>query len=170
MCSQRVTQDAVRSFNDGPPDTAMDRIRTPGPQRLATDMKGSCLCGNVRYSLAGDPLAVVTCHCIHCQKQSGSALSVVVAVARKDLELAGELTTFEDRGTSGQPVFRKFCGKCGSPILTDTPRAEADGVIFIKGGTIDDAATLLRPTVHYWTERKHDWLALPVDDLILKRE
>lgn len=133
-------------------------------------MKGGCLCGRVRYEIAGEPLAVVTCHCGNCQKQSGSAFSVVVVLPRDALALTGDLTTFDDTGVSGQPVYRRFCGACGSPVVTDTPRAVADGVIFIKGGTVDDAATLLEPSVHYWTERRHDWLALPDRHLCLHRE
>ena len=61
-------------------------------------MKGGCLCGRVRYEIAGDPLAVVTCHCTHCQKQSGAAFSLVVAIPREALQLTGALTTYEDQG------------------------------------------------------------------------
>ena len=43
-------------------------------------MQGGCLCGQVRYQVAAEPLAVVTCHCRNCQRQSGSALSLVVAI------------------------------------------------------------------------------------------
>lgn len=133
-------------------------------------MKGGCLCGDVRYEIAGTPLAIVTCHCLHCQKQSGAAFSLVVAIPRDALSLTGALTTYEDVGTSGQPVHRRFCGRCGSPMLTDTPRAQADGVIFVKGGTIDGAMDALTPTLHYWTERQHGWLTLPTDHPRLRRE
>jgi hypothetical protein len=137
---------------------------------LVSNVKGGCLCGRVRYEIAADPLAVVTCHCIHCQKQSGAAFSLVVAVPRDALQLTGSLATYEDQGTSGQPVYRRFCGKCGSPVLTDTPRARDDGVIFVKGGTVDDAAELLVPSLHYWTERQHAWLELPAHHQRLRHE
>lgn len=130
---------------------------------------GGCLCGAVRYSVAADPIAVVTCHCINCQRQSGSALSIVVAIPRNTLELTGTLKTFTDCGTSGQPVYRRFCPECGSPVLTDTPSAKAQGVIFIKGGTADNAQQL-QPTTHYWTERSHSWIAFPDACTVLKRE
>lgn len=130
---------------------------------------GGCLCGAVRYRLDGDPLAVVACHCRNCQRQSGSALSIVVVVPRPALHVDGTLKTFEDQGTSGQPVYRRFCPDCGSPILTDTSAAEAQGLIFIKGGTADNAQDLM-PTTHHWTERAHRWIDFPDGCTILHRE
>ncbi len=132
-------------------------------------MDGGCLCGRVRYRIEGEPLAVVACHCRNCQRQSGSALSLVVVVPRSSLAIEGTLKTFQDRGTSGQPVYRRFCPECGSPLLTDTPAAEAQNVIFIKGGTLDEAEDLV-PTTHYWTERAHGWIAFPDGCTVLPRE
>lgn len=143
-------------------------------QKVRNDMtangfEGGCLCAAVRYSVDADPLAVVACHCRSCQRQSGSAFSIVVVVPRDSLAIEGTLKTFDDRGTSGQPVYRRFCPECGSPVLTDTPSAKAQGVIFIKGGTADEAQRL-QPTTHYWTVRAHDWVTFHNDSIVLERE
>src|SRR5678815_601679 len=90
---------------------------------------GGCLCGQVRYTVPAEPLATAICHCRNCQKQSGSAFSVVTVFPRDALIVEGTLTVYEDRGTSGQTVFRQFCGVCGSPVLTDTERAREQGII-----------------------------------------
>ena len=121
---------------------------------------GGCLCGAVRYEAAWPPLAVATCSCVNCQKQAGSALSVIAFLRRDALKLTGELTCYEDRGASGQVVHRKFCGRCGSPVVTETPAATAEGIIFIKAGTLDDRAGL-NPGVHYWTKSAQDWFVFP---------
>lgn len=131
--------------------------------------EGGCLCGRVRYRVPQQPMATVICHCRNCQKQSGSALSVVTVFARDSLQLNGDLTVFEDKGTSGQTVFRQFCGTCGSPVLTDTERAREQGVIFIKGGTFDEVDDLV-PTTHYWAKRRHPWLIFPDDVEVLEQE
>jgi hypothetical protein len=81
----------------------------------AETREGGCLCGLVRYRVTWPPQALVTCSCTNCQKQSGSALSVVGVARRNDLALTGTLTTFEDKGDSGKPVYRQFCARCGSP-------------------------------------------------------
>jgi hypothetical protein len=115
------------------------------------------------------PVETVVCHCRNCQKQAGSAFSVVAFFPRDSLQLEGELQTFEDKGTSGQTVFRRFCGNCGSPVITDTEHAPEMGLIFIKAGTLDEVDDLV-PSVHVWAERKHCWLTLAEDQLQLERE
>lgn len=123
-------------------------------------VEGGCLCGAVRYSSEDPPLTTSICHCKHCQKQAGSAYSVVIATFRFGLKIDGELSTYEDVGDSGQPVLRQFCGKCGSPILSDM--AAVPDVLFIKAGTLDDTSWL-EPDANLWTEHKQSWVALSDD-------
>ena len=130
---------------------------------------GGCLCGKVRYRVPAQPLATAICHCRHCQRQAGSAFSVVAVFPRSELKLEGDLKVFEDRGTSGQKVFRQFCGQCGSPVLTDTERAREQGIIFIKAGTFDEVSDL-KPTTHYWIRHAHPWLPLPDGVELLAQE
>jgi hypothetical protein len=85
---------------------------------------------------------------------------VVAFLKREQLALTGALTTYEDRGASGGVVYRKFCGRCGSPVVTETPDATAQGMIFIKAGTLDDRSGLA-PGVHYWTSSAQDWFVFP---------
>lgn len=129
-------------------------------------IQGGCLCGQVRYQVPQEPLQTVLCHCKNCQRQAGSAFSVVAVYQRNDVELEGKLRTFEDVGSSGQTVFRKFCPQCGSPILTDTPEAQAQDIIFIKAGSLDDT-NALHPSVHYWASSKQNWLSLEPELSIL---
>ncbi len=119
--------------------------------------EGGCLCGAVRYTATWPPLAVATCSCADCQKQSGSAISILAVLPRDGLSVRGELKVFEGQAESGRPVYRKFCGACGSPVVTDTPGAQADGLIFIKAGTLDIRDDL-QPATHYWTRSAQTWL------------
>ena len=65
-------------------------------------------------------------------------------------------------GDSGQPVYRHFCPDCGSPVLTDMPKAGAQGIIFIKAGTLDEVSDL-KPATHYWTDSAQGWAPFPPD-------
>jgi hypothetical protein len=134
-----------------------------------THRTGGCLCGKIRYTLTTEPLAVCVCHCRNCQKQAGSALSVVAVYPRPALTVTGKPKVFEDRGTSGQKVFRNFCPDCGSPVITDTERAREQGIIFIKAGTLDDVSDL-KPTTHYWAKSAQSWFHMPEDAEILRQE
>jgi hypothetical protein len=118
--------------------------------------KGGCLCGNVRYEVTNSPLWVGVCHCINCQKQSGSSFSLVAAFCRDDVTVTGVLKTFVDVAASANEVWRKFCPDCGSPVLTDNAAAVEDNVIFVKAGTMDNTDGLA-PTMHFWTKSKQEW-------------
>lgn len=130
---------------------------------------GGCLCGAVRYEVSWPPKALVVCHCTDCQKQAGSALSVVGVCARDDLRLTGRLETFTHPGSSGQEINRRFCPTCGSPVLTDTSAARDQGIIFFKAGTLDATADL-SPTVHYWLRSAQGWFSPPEGVICLERQ
>lgn len=71
-------------------------------------LAGGCLCGQVRYDCSGEPLMTAVCHCPDCQKQTGTAFSVVVGVPAAALGLHGEVTIYSTTGDSGARVHRHF--------------------------------------------------------------
>ena len=118
-------------------------------------IKGSCLCGAVKYESTAEPLVIAVCHCTHCRKQSGSAFSVNIGVPANSVTLTGNtLKTYADKGASGEPLIRNFCGNCGSPILSDVKAA--DGLYFIKVGTLDDSSWVVAGT-EIWCDSKVSW-------------
>lgn len=120
---------------------------------------GRCLCGKVTYEIEGDLIATAVCHCEHCQRQSGGAFSTNVVVTADQLKVSGELTTYEDRGRTGDAVYvrRRFCGSCGSPIVSEL--IEPAGVVAVKAGTLNDRSTIL-PDVQAWCVDKQPWVDL----------
>jgi hypothetical protein len=131
--------------------------------------EGGCLCGQVRISVAWPPLSVATCQCRNCQKQAGSALSVIAMVRADGLEVTGELSTYEDHGESGNILYRRFCGHCGSPVISDIPQMQEAGLRIIKAGVLDDISGLA-PSLHYWTSSGQDWFELPEGGQRLERQ
>lgn len=123
-------------------------------------MTGQCLCGSVSYKVEGDLQMTGVCHCKNCQRQAGSAYSVLFAVADDQIEISGDLQTYEDNADSGNAVHRHFCPKCGSPVKTSLPAQP--GMTFIKAGTLDDTS-VLNPSVHFWTGSKQDWVTVDAD-------
>ncbi len=123
---------------------------------------GGCLCGAVRYHADTKPLRVVVCHCTNCQKQSGTAFSLVVTIPSEALHLDGLTVDYADESETGSKVRRRFCGSCGSPLVSEAH--SRPGVVFIKAGTLDDTSWLV-PEAHIWCRSAQPWvyidLALP---------
>jgi hypothetical protein len=111
--------------------------------------EGGCYCGSLRYAVACDPLNTVICHCKSCQRQTGSAYSVIIAVPRGSLSMDGSVATYEITGDNGAVSRRYFCAKCGSPIAIDP--ASMPAVTFLSVGTLDDASWV-KPEVQLWCE------------------
>lgn len=135
-------------------ETIMDELCASNDRR-----SGGCLCGQVRYTAPSLPLTTAVCHCRDCQKQAGSALSILAVFPRATVLFTGEISCFHGRGSSGKAVLRNFCGQCGSPIYSDSDAMTERGIIAIKAGTLDDISDL-RPDVHYWVDSKQPWLEL----------
>jgi hypothetical protein len=123
-------------------------------------IEGECLCGAVRYRSEAEPAMQVVCHCKTCQKNSGSAFSMNVAVPEDSLVVEGDaLQCYIDRsGTSGQPFHRRYCGSCGSHLYSHG--AAYGAIAFIKAGTLNDA-TWLTPSTHIWCAEKLPWVSIP---------
>lgn len=136
---------------------------------MSGERTGGCLCGAVRYVVAWPPKAMVVCHCRDCQKQAGSAFSVVGVARRDAIRVTGEPAMFAHPGSSGQTVERRFCRDCGSPVMTDTAAARAQGIVFFKAGTLDETADLA-PTVHYWMDSAQGWFEAPEGTTCIARQ
>jgi hypothetical protein len=129
---------------------------------------GRCLCGSVTYEIAGDVLATVVCHCDHCQRQSGGAFSVNLVVHESQLTVTGDLKTYNEIGEGDEIcVQRRFCGACGSPIVSAL--TVPAGILAVKAGTLDDKSSV-SPNTEAWCVDKQPWVSLPGMTTSLDRE
>ena len=127
---------------------------------MSAQREGGCSCGEVRYRLASEPLFVHCCHCLNCQRQTGSAFVINVLIETDRVELlAGDPELVPvPRGSKKQKIWR--CPACQIALYSQYTRA---GVRFVRGGTLDDPAAV-EPDVHIYTRSKLPWVRLP-DDL-----
>lgn len=124
------------------------------------EFSGQCLCGAIKFSFEGKPLAVTRCHCDHCKKQSGSLFSINAIVRDRDFKLIGKTKVFTDIGDSGSLVLRHFCPNCGSPVfatLESMPKK-----VVVKAGIISGTDDL-RPTIEIYTANAIGWNPLLTD-------
>jgi hypothetical protein len=72
-------------------------------ENMSAPREGGCACGAVRYRLTSDPLFTHCCHCLNCQRQTGSAFVINLLIEADRVELlAGAGTSPEAlAGASG---------------------------------------------------------------------
>jgi len=119
-------------------------------------IRGSCLCGNVRYEIRGALGRVTHCHCSRCRKAHGAAFGTYGRVNRADFTLtSGESDIASYR--SSPDVLRTFCKSCGSAlqfIRESKPESFALAI-----GTLDDDPGI-RPSLHIFVGSKAAWLEI----------
>jgi hypothetical protein len=120
--------------------------------------QGGCACGAVRYRLTSDPLFVHCCHCLNCQRQTGSAFVINLLIEADRVELLADAPQAVDaRATTAarSSIFR--CPVCQVAVFSIYSRTE---VRFVRAGTLDQPADIT-PDVHIFTRSKAGWVVLP---------
>jgi hypothetical protein len=121
-------------------------------------VEGGCSCGSVRYRLTSEPLFVHCCHCLNCQRQTGSAFVINALIEADRVEvLQGDpepVGVPRDDG-SEQRIYR--CPSCHVAVFSEYGRPE---VKFVRAGTLDDPSSV-SPDVHIFTKSKLPWVTLP---------
>ena len=116
-------------------------------------LRGSCLCGAVRYEVSGPVHDVHHCHCSMCRKAHGSAFSTFARLTASEFLIVGG----EDqiRGyRSSVPIERTFCATCGTRL---TVRFEGmPDTVWVTLTTLDGDAGA-RPDAHMFVASKAPW-------------
>jgi len=116
-------------------------------------LKGSCLCGGIRYEIDGDLSPAMFCHCRKCRKSNGSAFALNVPVKSSDFKLLlGEhlLRSY----ASSEDAKRFFCETCGSPIYSK--RMSMPKILRLRVGTLDDDIAIEKVS-HIFVASKAVW-------------
>ena len=124
------------------------------------NVTGGCFCGQVTYRAVVDPERVYICHCTDCQRHSGAAYGVVVAVVDQQFDLlGGALKTHDKTADSGTKRALAFCPECGTRIHASSPGNPSD-MMGLRLGTVDQRDRLT-PTGQAFCRSAQHW----VDDL-----
>jgi hypothetical protein len=125
---------------------------------MSVERTGGCSCGALRYRLASEPMFVHCCHCLNCQRQTGSAFVINLLIEADRVEvLEGTPAEVEVPRDEGRPqrIFR--CPNCQIAVFSEY---SSPNVRFVRGGTLDDPTTIT-PDVHIYARSKVGWVTLP---------
>ncbi|MBV8654112.1 MAG: GFA family protein [Alphaproteobacteria bacterium] len=128
---------------------------------MTETLEGGCACGAVRYRLNSAPMFVHCCHCLDCQRQTGSAFVLNALIETDRIAVStGRLTPIGVPTDSGQPHLIFRCAACQTALWSEYGGRAA--LRFVRVGTLDDPMQL-QPDVHIYTRSKQPWVTLPPD-------
>jgi hypothetical protein len=117
-------------------------------------IEGGCLCGAIRYRIAGPARRTTSCHCLHCRRSSGAAFVTWVEFPSSAFVwLSGSPSRYECR----PQVFRLFCGACGTQLTYQ--RVGEPETIDATACSLDDPGAVT-PDDHVWCDRMLPWVKI----------
>ncbi len=120
----------------------------------------SCSCGQLSARASGDPVRISICHCLACQRRTGSPFSQQARFPRAAVTVEGQASEFVLTGDEGGKATFRFCPHCGATVYYEADRLE--GWVSIPVGAFADPG-FPAPTVSVYETRMHGWVVPPLD-------
>lgn len=118
---------------------------------------GGCACGAIRYTGEREPIAMLNCHCVDCQRSSGAPFASGIVVMSDDLRVSGTPKAYAVRAGSGGLATRSFCAECGTPLFTSSEAHPH--ITSIRFPSLDDASDF-KPMLDIYTASAPQWVCL----------
>lgn len=118
----------------------------------------SCSCGQLTATVEGEPIRVSVCHCLACQRRTGSVFAAQARFARSNVRFAGEGREFTRVGDEGGRCTFTFCPACGATVYYTM--AGRDEFVAIPVGAFAEPG-FPGPTFSVYEERMHSWVVMP---------
>lgn len=123
-----------------------------------TTRKASCSCGALTLEAEGDPVRVSVCHCLACQKRTGSIFGAQARFLRDKVVTHGPSTAYVRVGDEGHRITFHFCPSCGATVYYQID--DLADVIAVPVGAFADPS-FPAPKVSVYEARMHAWAGLP---------
>lgn len=119
--------------------------------------EASCACGQFKVSCRGEPQKISLCHCLDCQRRTGSAFGIAAFYPRDAVTAEGQISSIRRIADSGRGITFHFCPDCGSTVFWE-PEFRPEAIAVAVGAFADPSFP--RPTQAVWQERAHRWVKL----------
>lgn len=124
-------------------------------------MKAHCQCGALSATVASDaPATLIMCHCVDCQRRSGSQFGSIAYFAKESVAISGPAREFTRPTDAGHSFTNGFCPDCGSSVYARASRMPQ--IVGVMAGAFADPA-LGQPLRSVYEQSRHHWLPLPDD-------
>ena len=123
------------------------------------DHEAACSCGQLRVTASGHPVRISICHCLACQRRTGSLFSAQARFPTDRVRISGRHNEYVRTSDDGGEERRfRFCPECGSTVFFTT--GDSADLIAVAVGAFADPG-FPQPAVSVHESRRHSWLTLP---------
>ncbi len=120
----------------------------------------SCSCGQLSAATSADPVRVSVCHCLACQRRTGSVFGAQARFPAESVTITGSAKQFVRVGDAGSRITFNFCPICGATVHYTMQGREEH--IAIPIGAFAEP-TFPMPKFSVYEERMHSWVRMPED-------
>lgn len=136
-------------------------VREPADGTLrAMVRRAACSCGKLQIACEGDPVRVGICHCLACQRRTGSVFGAQARFTRDNVTVEGKATEYVRLGDDGGRAVFRFCPQCGATVYYTLD--EEPDLVGVPVGAFADP-TFPPPRYSVYGVRRHPWVALPAE-------
>lgn len=124
------------------------------------EREATCSCGQLKLVAEGDPVRVSVCHCLACQRRTGSVFGAQARFHRDRVRINGTHREFRRNSDEGEDRTFYFCPSCGATVcyvLSSAPE-----VVAVPVGAFADPS-FPPPKFSVWESRMHPWVRLLAD-------
>jgi hypothetical protein len=124
---------------------------------LTSERTATCQCGQLSVTCAGEPSRISVCHCLDCQKRSGSSFAAQARFPEAKVTITGRSHEWSRVGSEGGGAMFHFCPVCGSTVFYRN--IDMPGLVAVAVGAFAEPE-FPPPFYSVYEGRKHDWVEI----------
>jgi hypothetical protein len=124
--------------------------------------EAACRCGGLTAVCEDEPLRIAACHCLACQRRTGSILSAQAWFPADRVTVSGPAQEWSRVSDTSKTITYGFCPTCGSTVVIR--HAQLPVLIGVPVGAFADP-TFPSPVASIWERRRHPWAVVSGADI-----
>jgi hypothetical protein len=121
----------------------------------------ACSCGQLRLTAEGEPVRISMCHCLACQRRTGSAFGLQARFPAERVHVEGRSTEYVRVSDHGEERRFSFCPECGATVYYRLPAAP--DLVAVPIGAFADPG-FPPPRISVYESRRHPWVTVPAEE------
>lgn len=115
---------------------------------------GHCHCGEVKFTVIGEPVRMSHCHCNACRRTTGTGHNLQAFFKKDEISITGQTNSHDMAADSGNTRTRHFCPTCGSRLFSEN--SKTPDLMGISIGAFDNS-DWFKPVIAVYSSERPVW-------------